>query len=198
MIDLLNPEQIKNILALASLVVTCIVGIKLKEIIDVLEWHRTKKEMYVEKMLKIPELDASTREALVEQLNYVVYRKLKRISADKFTRERVNFLMEQSNGEIKDFQIYRAWKYVILRDKKLLVEITAGHRIANILERVLGVVFLTMAYWSLFVTVTAKELASVDRIYLLSVFCLFFIGAMYYAWQNIPISIAKKNCTYSI
>src|SRR5476649_115683 len=135
--------------------------------------------MYVEKMLKIPELDASTKEALAEQLNYVIYRKLRRIPADKFIRERVNFLVEQSNGEIQYFQISRAWKYVKLRDKKLIVEITYGDKIVNIFERIFGVIFLIMACWSLFVAVTSKELIKVDRLYLLSVFFLFLIGAMY-------------------
>lgn len=190
--DLLNPEQVKNLLALASLVVTCILGIKIKEIIGFWEWHRTKQELYVEKMLAIPELDASTREALVEQLNYVVYRKIKRLPADKFTRERVNFLLEKSNGEIQDFQISRAWKYIKLRNKKLVVEITKIDKIVNIIESVFGVLFLAVACLSLFFAVTAKEIIKVDRLYLLSVFFLFFLGAMYYVWQNIPIAIAKK------
>lgn len=190
--ELFNAENIKTVLGLASALMALILGPKIKGLIELWEWHRTKQEEYVKKMLANPELDAPTKEALIEQMNYVVYRKTTRIPADKFTRERVRELVRKSEGELQEFQISRAWKYIKREKADLVVKISTFDAVESVLNRVFGLVFLGMAGLALFVALTASGMASIERFYLACIAFLFFAGAIFYVWQTIPMSIARK------
>jgi hypothetical protein len=190
--DLLNAENIKTAIGVASALMALILGPKIRGIIELWEWHRTKQEEYVKKMLSNPELDAPTKEALIEHLNYVVYRKATRIPADKFTRERVRQLVQKSEGNLQEIQISRAWKYIRREKENLVVRVTTFDKIEQYVNRGFALIFVGMAALALFVAMTANGIAAMDRLYLSCIAFLFFAGAIFYVWQMIPMNVALK------
>ena len=186
-----NIENGQWLTVVIAVFIAIILRVKLKSIVDFFEWHRTKQEKYVKTMLEIKEVDAPTREALVEHLNYLIYRKIKGIATNNDTRKRLQSLVNMSNGELQDFQISRAWKYIKPEDDKFFVEITSVNRFNDGLQRGLGVLFLFMAGAAFFTAVTGRDPVEI-RFTLLCLCLLLFIGSMYLAWQRIPMRIAKN------
>lgn len=173
-------------------VVIVALRVNLRGILEFLERNGTKRERYIKEMLKIKAINSVTRAFLVEEINYITFRKITGISADKINREKVDGLVDRSNGELPAFRIARAWKYIKMRDRKLVVEITSWDKVENYFNRVSAGVMMIFAMWCFVLLIDHKDATAYQAASLVIVGVMAFLAAMFLVWQNIPMSIAKK------
>lgn len=190
--ELLNLSNLKTVLTtLGAFITTIVFAFNVKGIIEFLDWHRTKQEKYLKDMLTVSDLDPPTKEALVDHLNYVIYRKIARLAVDKFTREKIQALVNKSKGELQDFQVSRAWKYIERENGRLSVRISTADKWEDGVTRFFALIFLLMAGLGVFACLNTKS-PGPERLALLCIGFMFFCGATFFVWQSIPMSVAKK------
>lgn len=163
----------------------------LNSIFEFFERRGSRREEFVKEALKIEAVSDTTRTFLEEELNYLVFKRVTGIPADKALREKIKMLVDASQGELRTFQFARARKYLSMEGGRLRVIITRSHKIENFLNWVFTGLIALCALLMFRIAATVKDASFLQIGVFVGLGFTMFAFAMFLVLQTVPLSIAK-------
>ncbi|WP_374327382.1 hypothetical protein [Azonexus sp.] len=173
------------------LVVAIAVVVNLRAILEFFERRGTRREEFVKDALKIDVVRDAARSVLEEELNYLVFKRVTGISADRALREKIKSLVDRSDGELQTFQFARARKHTTMKDGKLLIRITRSDKIEHLFNWSFAVLVAVFALLAFMLPTTVKGASFQQVAIFIGLGTLMFFFALFLVSQTTPITVAK-------
>jgi hypothetical protein len=179
--------------SVGAVVVIIAVVVNLRGILDYVERRGSKRENYVKDALKNEVVRDTTRTFLEEELNYLVFRKITGISADRALREKIGMLVDRSGGDLQPFQFARARKFIKLKDGKLTVGVSTFDHIEKYFNRAAAIFVAIFGVGSFILPVAVSKGAPLQYAFTSLAFgMLMVLFALFLLSQTIPIAVAGR------
>ena len=177
---------------IAVAIIAVAVIINLKGILDFFEKQNSKREDFVKEALKIEAVAGAARTFLEEELNYILFKKVTGIPADRVLREKIKDIVERSNGEIQTFQLAKSKKFIKIKDGTLNISIEKSDRFEWLINWLFAIILALMALYFFMVPVTIKGVQLYQAATVMGFGVLTFFFALFIVSQTIPLSVAKR------
>ncbi|MFO6420537.1 hypothetical protein ACLBKS_10070 [Hylemonella sp. W303a] len=173
------------------LVVAVALIFNLRAILDFFEHRRQRREEFVKEALKIDALTDASRSIFEEELNYLLFKKITGISANRALREKLKDIVDRSAGEVQLSHLCRVKNLLRMKSGKLSVVVSRSARFEWGLNWLLAIAMALFALTffmlpSALKGVTLQQLGS-----LMTLGMLFFVFALFLVSQTVPVSTAK-------
>ncbi|WP_116324238.1 hypothetical protein [Cupriavidus taiwanensis] len=179
--------------SVGAVVVIVAVVVNLRGILEYFERRGSRRENYVKEALKIELIKDSTRAFLEEELNYLVFRKITGISADRALREKIGALVDRSRGDLQPFQFARARKFIKLKDGKLTVSISTMDHIEKYFNWSAAILVAIFGVGNFILPVAVAKGAAFQYAFTSLVFgVLMVLFSVFLLSQTIPVAVAAR------
>lgn len=188
---LLNSLENGNwVIAVIIIFITAILNIR--SIQDFFHLQNRRHEEFIKEALKIDAINDAAKKALIEQLNYIVYKRVTGIAADSILRSKIQILVEDSQGELRTADFTKAQKFIEIRSGRASIKITKWDKVENWFNKVSAVIMLTLAVLTIFLTTTIPEVSLPQIFTLGAVTAMVFGFALFLVTQTVPMTVAKR------
>ncbi len=175
------------------LLVAVAVIANLRPILEFLERRESRREEFVKGALQVEAVAGAARSFLEEELNYLLFKKVTGIPADRHLREKLKDIVDRSAGEIQTSQLAKKAKpHLRMKGGRLSIVIGTSDRIESAFNWFFAI---TMAFLAIALFMLPSAIKGVTLQQLLSLMALgivFFFFALFLVSQTIPLSVAKK------
>lgn len=177
---------------IALVVIAIAIIVNLKDILEFLERQGNKKEEFIKEALKIDSVKGAARTFIEEELNYLIFKKVTGISADKVFREKVKEIIEKAEGELQFFQVARARKHLSVKEGKIIVKLSGWDRVEYYFNWVVAANTVVFGLLFLILPTTIKGLTIYQFAVFFFVSIISFFFSVFLAGQTMPFSEAKR------
>lgn len=188
---LLNSLDKGNWLVVIVIIAIAVI-VNIKAILEFFERRGKRRDEFVKESLKLEEVKDSTRFFLEEELNYLVFKRITGISANKILREKIKILIDKSNGELQTFQLAHASNHLKMKDGKLTINITIADNIEYIFNWSFAIFILLFSLFCLLLPIIVKGIAIQQIVIFIGLSVLMFFFGLFLVSQTLPIFVAKK------
>ena len=164
----------------------------LRPILEFLERREGRREEFVKDAIKIEAVAGAVRAFLEEELNYLMFKKVTGIAANKALRDKLKDIVDRSAGEIQTFQLAQAKSHIRMKQGKLLVEISTANKIEWIFNWSLAVAMAIFALIFFMLPSAIKGITLLQLGSLMGLGFVFFLFALFLVSQTISYTVAKK------
>lgn len=196
MLDKLVDVLVKSVQdgqwSVGAFVVVVAVVVNLRAILEFFERRGSRREEFVKEALKIEVVRDAARSFLEEELNYLVFKRVTGISADRPLREKIKSLVEQSRGELQTFQFARARKFIKMKEGKLSIQIGRFDKVEQAFNWVSAVFVAIFAMTGFVLPVLLKGATLQNALLSLGFGVLMFFFSLFLVAQTIPMSVARR------
>lgn len=196
MIDKLLDPLLKGLengnWGIVFVVVAIALIVNLRPILEFLERRESRREEFVKEAIKIDAVAGSVRSFLEEELNYLLFKKVTGIPANRALREKIKDVVDRSAGEIQTFQLARAKKHMKMKDGKLEVSIDTSDKVEWFFNWFAAIAMALFALGFFMLPSAIKGVTLQQLVTLMGLGFLFFLFALFLVSQTIPLSVARK------
>ncbi|MNV33415.1 hypothetical protein D3C71_1247820 [compost metagenome] len=166
--------------------------VNLRPILDFLERRESRREDFVREAIKIDAVAGAVRSFLEEELNYLLFKKVTGIPANKALRDKLKEIVDRSAGEIQTFQLARAKNHLRMKEGKLNVVIELIDRVEWCFNWVAAIAMTLFALVFFMLPNAIRGINFQQLVALMGMGFLFFLFALFLVRQTIPLSVARK------
>lgn len=196
MIDKLLDPLLKGLESgnwgIVFVVVAVALIVNLRPILDFLERRESRREEFVKEAIKIEAVAGAVRSFLEEELNYLLFKKVTGIPANRALRDKLKDVVDRSAGEIQTFQLARAKKHIKMKDGKLKVVLDTSDKVEWFFNWAAAIAMTLFALGFFMLPSAIKGVTLQQLATLMGLGFLFFLFALFLVSQTIPLSVARK------
>lgn len=174
------------------LLVAVAVIVNLRPILEFLERRESRREEFVKAALQVDAVAGAARAFLEEELNYLLFKRVTGIAADRHLREKLKDIVDRSAGELQTYQLAKAKSHLQMKNGKLLVVFRTSDRVEWVFNWTSAVVMAFFAIVLLMLPSTIKGVTLQQLLTLMTLGVVFFLFALFLVSQTISYSVAKK------
>ena len=163
----------------------------LRTIFDFFERRENRREEFVKDAIKIDAVVGAARSFLEEELNYLLFKKVTGIAANRALREKLKDIVDRSGGEIQTFHLARVRGLLKMKDGKLTIVVGRFERFEWFLNWVLAIAMALSALTFFLLPSSIKGMTFQQLASLMGLGVMFFFFALFLVSQTIPVSAAK-------
>ena len=163
----------------------------LRPIFDFFERRRQRREEFVKEALKIDALIGASRSILEEELNYLLFKKITGISANRTLRDKLKDVVDRSGGEIQISHLARVKGLIRMKNGQLSIVVGNFAKFEWVINWVLAISMAIFALSFFMLPSAIKGITFQQLISLMALGALFFVFALFLVSQTIPVSTAK-------
>lgn len=164
----------------------------LRPVLDFLERREGRREEFVKDAIKIEAVAGAARSFLEEELNYLLFKKVTGIAANRALRDKIKDIVDRSAGEIQTFQLAKAKSHIKMKDGKLRVETTGIDKAEWFFNWTLAIAMAFSALVFFMLPSAIKGITLQQLGTLMGLGFLLFLFALFLVSQTIPYSVARK------
>lgn len=197
MIDKLLDPLLKGLESgnwgIVFVVVAIALIVNLRPILEFVERRESRREEFVKEAIKIEAVAGAVRSFLEEELNYLLFKKVTGIPANRALRDKLKDIVDRSGGEIQTFQLARAKKHLRMKDGKLKINIDTSDKVEWLFNwaAAIAMALFALAFFML-PTAAIKGVTLQQLVTLMGLGFLFFIFSLFLVSQTISLSVARK------
>jgi hypothetical protein len=166
--------------------------VNLRPILEFLERRESRREEFVKEAIKIEAVAGAVRSFLEEELNYLLFKKVTGIPANRALRDKIKDVVDRSAGEIQTFQLARAKNHIKMKDGKLRIIIDTSDKAEWLFNWVAAIAMTLFALGFFMLPSAIKGVTLQQLATLMGIGFLFFLFALFLVSQTIPLSVARK------
>lgn len=173
-------------------VVAVALVVNLRPILEFLERRESRREEFVKEAIKIDAVAGAVRSFLEEELNYLLFKKVTGIPANRVFRDKLKDIVDRSAGEIQTFQLARARNHLEMKNGRLRVVVRTIHKIEWYFNWASAIAMALFALGFFMLPSAIKGVTLQQLAVLMSLGVVFFFFALFLVSQTIPLSVARK------
>lgn len=177
---------------LASIALVFAILLNLEKILSMVDSHKKKRIVLLNEAIADESISDHLRSHLKDEIQGEYFYQVHKMKMDKFKRDLLLETHNQLKGEITLKQFQRANNQLIVKNEKLVVDISKIDNVSLYYNMIMGVLMAVMGFALLSVPVSLDE-PTIYKILSWLVLCTFLIGfGFFMVYQTFPIIIAKR------
>jgi hypothetical protein len=178
--------------SIVFVVVAVVVVVNLRSILEFLERRELRREEFVKDALKVEALAGAARVFLEEELNYLLFKKVTGIPADKPLREKLKSFIDKSAGEVQMWQLARAKEHLRIKDGKLIVVVGIWDRVNYYFNWFAAIIMAVFGLALMMLPVGSKGISLQQLMTFMGLGVVFFMTALFLLSQTTPVMSARR------
>lgn len=177
---------------LASIALVFAILLNLEKILYIINIHKKKRMIFLNEAMADESLSDNLKAHFKDEIQSEYFYQVHKMKVDKFKRELLLETHNKLKGEITLKQFQRANNQLIIKDEKLVVDISKFEGFSFYYNMVMGILMAIFGFALLSVPVNLND-PTIYKILSWFLVCVFFISfGFFMVYQTFPVIIAKR------